>query len=79
MYDIASKQHNNSAITVNNKPSQFPRTTMIPFQIAMPNTHVAEAGVIPLRIAPEKKLVFSESLTYTSLEIGLKTIFHLWP
>ena len=42
-------------------------------------SHVAGAGVIPLRIAPEKMLVFSESLPYTSLEIGLKTIFHLWP
>ena len=44
-----------------------------------PRTHVAGAVVIPLRIAPEKMLVFSESLPYTSLEIGLKTIFHLWP
>ena len=43
------------------------------------SAHVAGAGVIPLRIAPEKMLVFSESLPYTSLEIGLKTIFHLWP
>ena len=41
--------------------------------------HLARAGVIPLRIAPEKMLVFSKSLPYTSLEIGLKTIFHLWP
>ena len=42
-------------------------------------SHVAGVGVISLRIAPEKMLVFSESLPYTSLEIGLKTIFHLWP
>ena len=42
-------------------------------------THPAGADVIPLQIAPEKMLVFSESLPYTSLEIGLKTIFHLWP
>ena len=42
-------------------------------------THLAGAGVIPLQIAPEKMLVFSESLPYTRLEIGLKTIFHLWP
>ena len=40
--------------------------------------HVAGAGVIPLRIAPEKMLAFSESLPYTSLEINLKTFFHLW-
>ena len=41
--------------------------------------HLAGAVVIPLRIAPEKMLVFSESLPYTSLEIGQKRIFHLWP
>ena len=45
----------------------------------MMSPHVAGAVVIPLRIAPEKMLVFSESLPYTSLEIGLKRIFHLWP
>ena len=42
-------------------------------------THVAGAGVIPLRIAPEKMLVFFESLPYTGLEIGQKIFFHLWP
>ena len=47
--------------------------------VELVSAHVAGAGVIPLRIAPEKMLVFSESLPYTSLEIGLKTIFHLWP
>ena len=41
--------------------------------------HLAGAVVIPLRIAPEKILVFSDSLPYASLEIGLKRIFHLWP
>ena len=41
--------------------------------------HLAGAVVIPLRIAQEKMLVFSESLPYTSLEIGQKRIFHLWP
>ena len=43
------------------------------------SAHLAGAVVIPLRIAPEKMLVFSESLPYTSLEIGQKRIFHLWP
>ena len=42
-------------------------------------THVAGAGELPLRIAPEKMLVFFESLTYTGLEIGIKFFFHLWP
>ena len=41
--------------------------------------HVAGAGELPLRIAPEKMLVFFESLPYTGLEIGLKNFFHLWP
>ena len=35
--------------------------------------HVAGAGELPLRIAPEKMLVFFESLPYTGLEIG--TVF----
>ena len=42
-------------------------------------THVAGAGELPLRIAPEKMLIFFESLPYTGLEIGLKNFFHLWP
>ena len=41
--------------------------------------HVARAGELPLRIAPEKMLVFFESLPYTGLEIGEKFFFHLWP
>ena len=42
-------------------------------------SHVAGAGELPLRIAPEKMLVFFESLPYTGLEIGQKKFFHLWP
>ena len=47
----------------------------------IPNTfsHVAGAGELPLRIAPEKMLVFFESLPYTGLESGQKNFFHLWP
>ena len=43
------------------------------------DSHVAGAGELPLRIAPEKILVFFESLPYTGLEIGQKFFFHLWP
>ena len=38
-------------------------------------THVAGAAVIPLQNWREKMLAFFESLSYTSLEIGLKRIF----
>ena len=42
-------------------------------------TYLAGTGVIPLQIAPEKMLVFFESLPYKSLRICLKGIFQLWP
>ena len=41
----------------------------------LPWAHVAGAGELPLPIAPEKMLVFFESLPYTGLEIGLKNFF----
>ena len=49
------------------------------FMMHTANTHVAGAAVIPLQNLLEKMLVFLKSLSYTSLEIGLRRIFHLRP
>ena len=52
---------------------------MVEFPIFGICTHVAGAAVIPLQNWTEKRLVFFESLSYASSEIGLERIFHLRP
>ena len=54
---------------------------MYPKSPAKPLTgsHLARAGAIPLRIAPDKRVMKFITLPLYELEISKKNYFHLWP